>query len=1110
MEIKIPDLDKEIHKNLIAKYQKAQIIGNLVDSWRHLFVDAALRLSTWLRCMHYGENLDDAIKGEPINNDGLEWISFIPSVEYLLNIALSESKIEGALEFLLDFNNELSADENSVTIRIDNDQIFRNLYQWLRQDKYALIASLSLFDIHVSRYDETKIIGNCQERPLELIPNIFTVLAEGLNIWALRRRWLRIYYDCSEKEELKIFSEKYALGSSGRERATNILLSEFKEEFPGTGFHATAYKRTLSGLYKSGLNEDQIINAIFLSIICPTIKDCYQALFWLDKHGPVQTNFIRKSLLHPEPNGATRLQTAILMPPDGRLLVARIGTVETHRNNEWGKLLRLLGNPKSSLYEDNQINNLPIRKTTRTQIKVYDITGSSFCIEKNSTVADFILQTRNLDEAQLCSGTFVNATEATLGHKLIEGDVLRVLIGHTNKDIRTPDDWQGDHQLPNTYNLIDVLKKRERANVDRGRNRLIILLQEYLRPWNITPDEKDLLPILTAVGYTLTKSTRDNVFRSLVTDKSKDRIICQIALQFYLRGRILYPNGEPIQLHWKDIRIAQCCEPKLGNDIVGTKAFGPHNTNDPRYGIQKEIVIHQTDCSMGPSSRNIINLVWASDSTIKNNYWGLQASFLIDDDRGALGEFMDLIYEKTSLEARYVHADAVNYGYKKAQIVMLATAATKEEIQDARTEFNNIKGNKTYKELNPRDARELIPQRSYCPYILTSDPEMGKDTPIMMIGRQREISQLKTYINDPRINKIMVVGYFRTGKTWFLKHFKSTYNLPGRYSIYISFDVPPSKMNPKYIAYDIYRQALLQFDEYGLKVKSDQRPQNLYILSDWFNEITKANNCQLNLLFDEFSGVDLWIKEKLLESNFTDQFIRFMRDTHNANFVLVFQSAHINNLIEDHSGFTDYYRTRISEGTIDIKPFSTPEIFELLNRPVQDLYSVSENAVSLAMLMTGGNPFLAAKLGKMLWENSNLMNLHEIDVDKLQDIFMDSYLNDPDWGAFIDRIVQKITEVPLNLLKHLAIKQYENWQGWPFQNDAWVLEKDIASSLLSNDFNFDDMHVILEKLKYASLVSCHEEGDNTYWKLNSSLVAFRLANVYIHSQHIGRSDVNNL
>jgi hypothetical protein len=235
------------------------------------------------------------------------------------------------------------------------------------------------------------------------------------------------------------------------------------------------------------------------------------------------------------------------------------------------------------------------------------------------------------------------------------------------------------------------------------------------------------------------------------------------------------------------------------------------------------------------------------------------------------------------------------------------------------------------------------------------------------------------------------------------------------------------------------------------------------------------------------------MKNGKLGSDFLEHFTRFMRDTRKTKFILVFQAAQYHNLISDHYGMVDYFRGRISEGPIEIRPFTRNEVYSLINDPVKENYFVLDEGFDLIEALTGGSPFLCAKLGRVLWDNRS--DLDSVNHNHLMKIWSYSLVDDKDWGSFLDRMIQKIPDKLIDLLRFIALKEInKSTDLWQEFGNHWISEAQIYGHMrTTSDLSKNKCINLLQSLEQSTLLKSKVNGNKSSWRLSSDLLAYRLA-----------------
>lgn len=1094
------DFMAELKRNLIKEYQNRK--RALREPSLEWFWGAAQRLGYWLHCIEEGGRLNsdnNVLEGDYSRH----WQDMPRAVELLLDAATprhGDEPIPAAGQFLNDLNNELLLDlSHQVHQKRDDSEIIRTLYQQLQNDPDALVAALAIFDVHMDRFIGAASGSVPRARPLELLQNVFLVIIEGLNIWALRRRWLDIYYWYQESEALREREEEYARFLQERERLGSRLIKDFQKQLGRFGAMAELYQRTTVSIYRSRLPREDLNRALFLKITCPDESFCYLAEAWVEKLGKVELRLARKSLYHPEENGTRRLQVGVRLPKSNLLIIARIGTAGTQLDNEWGKLLALKREEARGTPSIAGFNAPEEAQQAHDKITIFTTTGAAVQLDCGSTVLDYIIGQYPLEEARHILKVYVNANTASVADKLEDNCVVRVILDRNLERMLPLEEWRrgGTHRLDRTRAAIQYFEEKSRASANRGRDRILYMVQSHVAERGFTIDRNVLVTLLNASGLTVNKANEEQIFGMLATDTTRDERLCELALQYCLHEKLRTHEGYRPDFRWREVRFAEgCCTVTFGDDIVGTVDEGPRNPERWVLNYNRELRIHRNGCKKGPT-KNRLPLVWSSERQRDKRRWGLRAGIVLNEDyEGSLANVLDLIQNELRLKVHYVTADGMNFGPDRAIITLFLSSGTSRERDTAMTRINDEYGqeNVQFQVLEPRDSREMLMAYG-CPYRTNTDPEVNKHTPLYVVGRERQLTTLKAMVNDPEQNRAMVVGYFRTGKTWLVKHFKSTFTVPGRIPLYISFDVPPAKFSPDNMIHYVYNQAWKRLSELGIGHRIGSitvRPRKWYNLTRWFEKIAEVTSYKFILLLDEFSAIAEWMSRGLVSATFPEEFVRFMDDSARyVDFVLVFQAAHFHDLIETDSEMTRWFRSRF-EYPIEVAPFTNDELKELLTRPVEDQYEVTPGALDIAMTLTGGIPYMAAMLGKNIWHYSRRNDCGVVTEDVLRDIAAKEILHNLDWDAALHRLsIEKLPPAPLHLLRTMAVLQMDHGRVPPWELTNAVRESSLIQEVRRTELTLD-VRKLLDGLQKARLVENSEDGKEPRWRVSCQLLAHYL------------------
>lgn len=1062
---------------------------------QQLFLVAVQRVGYWGYCIGANQRLELTDMMAASKDYSVYWGLMLPAVRLLLGACLHMDRPEHQREqepFLIRLNNELWLDLGlPVFTRSDEDQLIKELYHYGRNNPQTLIAALALFDAHLARFVGQRAPFVRRKRPLELLDNVFRTIVEGRNIWALRRLWLDIRSRYLYHERLDAFQREYDAQHLERERATAMLIAGLQEQAWRDKVQVDQYARSITSLSNSTIPREELLHALFLKVTSADEQICYLVEGWLESLGTVDLRLVRKSLFVPEENGARRLQVGIRLTNGKRLIVARIGTAKTLLNNEWGMLFDIASGATPVSTWQTEPN--------RGEIIVYNKAGMPVKVSKGSTVADYLIKQYSLEDARYVLKAYINATEVALTDELEDGCLVWVEIDRRRQKMRPLEDWRGPHRSKATHEAISTFTTKFNSDATIGLNRLIMLLQKHLERWQFDIDQDVLVTLLSAAGYNINRSSRDRIFAELAHDTTHDTNLCKLALQYYLHDALQLLNGRRPYFDWREVHLAKCCEEVAwGEMIIGTAEEGPRDPTHRRYGVKRKLTIHRLDCEKGPK-RNRLELRWREREAKPDQTFALRLNLMLHNDYdGSLTQLLDLIQNELRLRVRYVNADAIHFGTEAANITAYATARSEREREMGIMRLQDTYGNSEIKitPLSPRDSRELLGFAS-CPYKINTDPEMFKGKPLLVVGREKQLAKLNSMVSDPETHQIMIVGYYRMGKTWLLKQFISTFAIPDKVPLYISFDAPPDGFAPNALIHQIYRDTLEQLTKLMPHAVSNpqQRPKDWQALAEWFKRVhERIGGHKFVLLLDEFSAIAAWMKNNLIPGNTMEQFTQFMaRSAGFIDFVLVFQAAHVHELEIESRDFETFFRSRATH-PIDVEPFERENTADLLTAPVREHYGLTPEAIDLAQRVTGGVPYLASMLGIELWRAAKRDEYSEVDGNAMIQLLREDVIDDLDWESALHRLsVEKLKgHEALYTLQLLARLQTDCGRLMPWEENATVLEQTILDQATLPD-KVNRLPFLLNKLSQSGLVMRSTLNGQHAYLLCSSLLAYYLA-----------------
>lgn len=508
---------------------------------------------------------------------------------------------------------------------------------------------------------------------------IYAPIAHRLGIskiqWELEDLSLRYldpegYYDLVEKVAKK---------RAQREEYIKNIIAELYAKLDEVGIKATIDGRPkhFYSIYRKMKEQDKSFEQIFdltaIRVIVDSVKDCYGVLgivhtLWK----PIPGRF-KDYIAMPKPNMYQSLHTT-LIGPGGETFEVQIRTWEMHRTAEYGiaahwkykegkdgddqfdeKLswLRQLLEWQGELKDAREfMETLKIDLFT-DEVYVFTPKGDVINLPIGSTPIDFAY-TIHTDIGHRCVGAKVNGKLVPLDYKLNNGDIVSIIT--TSNTERGPSrDWLSIVKSSQAKNKIKQWFKRERReeNITRGKEILEHELNRFRRPKDISVDDvveevakrigiKSVDDLYAALGYGgLTTSQIVPRVREIykehkeaeknITDEARPETKAKPKKERKEKAEngIRVPGVDNIL-----IRIAKCCSPVPGDEIIGyiTKGRG--------------VSVHRRDCpnvnGADVDKSKLIDVNW--DSKVAEGYqadiqvYALDRYGLLSDITGILSD----------------------------------------------------------------------------------------------------------------------------------------------------------------------------------------------------------------------------------------------------------------------------------------------------------------------------------------------------------------------------------------------------------------------------------------------------------------------------------------
>jgi GTP pyrophosphokinase len=403
-----------------------------------------------------------------------------------------------------------------------------------------------------------------------------------------------------------------------------------------------------SKMTKKGREFNEIYDLTAMRVIVDSVKDCYGAIGIIHSIWKPLPGRFKDFIATPKLNLYQALHTTVI-GPEGRPLEIQIRTPDMHETAEYGIAAHVLykegslGKPGAGREKMTWLRQLietegegdpsdfvEALKVDLFEDEVFVFTpkGEVKNLSAGSTPLDFAYSVHT-DVGHRCVGAKVNGKIVPLHYSLRSGDIVEIL---TSKQERGPSrDWLALVRTSRARNKIRAFLKRERREdaEHRGREEL----HTALRKAGLPPQRIAGSPLLADVTREMGFRKADDFYVALGQAKISPKTIVNKVLQRLKRGdavagdetearlagvlegrderqrRTQDASSYGITVDGMDdvvVRLAKCCRPVPGDEIVGYVSLG------------RGITIHREDCknvsALKKAPERFTTVAWAGDN----------------------------------------------------------------------------------------------------------------------------------------------------------------------------------------------------------------------------------------------------------------------------------------------------------------------------------------------------------------------------------------------------------------------------------------------------------------------------------------------------------------
>jgi GTP diphosphokinase / guanosine-3',5'-bis(diphosphate) 3'-diphosphatase len=483
---------------------------------------------------------------------------------------------------------------------------------------------------------------------------IYAPLAHRLGIHAMKWELEDLAFQRLHPRKYDEIKKLVAQQRAERERYVSDAGAFLREELRKVGIEAQISGRAkhfysiYAKMTKKGREFNEIYDLTAMRVIVDSVKDCYGAIGIIHSLWKPLPGRFKDLIATPKLNLYQALHTTVI-GPEGRPLEIQIRTPEMHETAEYGiaghvlykegaggkrdperEKMTWLRHLLEGGSEQDPTEFLESLKVDLFEDEVFVFTprGEVKNLSAGSTPLDFAYSVHT-DIGHRCVGAKVNGKIVPLHYQLRSGDIVEIL---TSKQERGPSrDWLSLVRTTRARNKIRAFLKRERREDAEHRGRET--LQNALRKRGLPPQRIAGSPLLADVTREMGFRKADDFYIALGQAKISARTVTNKVLQRLKQGeavagdeteahlagilegrderqrRTQEASNYGIQVEGVDdvmVRLAKCCRPVPGDEIVGYVSLG------------RGITIHRGDCrnveALRKDPERFTDVAWSGDN----------------------------------------------------------------------------------------------------------------------------------------------------------------------------------------------------------------------------------------------------------------------------------------------------------------------------------------------------------------------------------------------------------------------------------------------------------------------------------------------------------------
>lgn len=499
---------------------------------------------------------------------------------------------------------------------------FRNMFLAMAKDIRVVVIKLS------DRLHNMQTLRSLPEKKQYRIARetreIFSPLAHRLGMWSLKWELEDLAFSILQPNDFQHIKSLVASRRNEREHYVAIFCTHVEKMLQSNAINATVTGRPkhfysiYRKLQKKDISFDELYDMLGIRVIVTSVPECYQVLGVLHSEYKPIAGRIKDYIAVPKSNLYQSLHTTVI-GPEGKPVEIQIRTDTMHQIAEFGvaahwqykegkvsenakqdfSWLRELVNIQSdTLTPKDYLNELKLDLFI-DEVFVYTPKGDIQVLRKGATPLDFAYKIHT-EVGHCTKGAKVNGKIVPLHYVLQNGDRINILTG---KDEKPTIDWLSFVKTSQARNKIKQWLRRQKTieNISIGKDRLYkTLLVKGFSPKTIL--SAAFLPQLQQ-RFTALQSIDELYLHIAQGEISPHEVITHLrsldTTSSHTSSKINETSTRPTPKQFRQtihdglrvvgednisIRIAQCCDPVPGDDVIGFITMGA--------GVS----VHRTQC----------------------------------------------------------------------------------------------------------------------------------------------------------------------------------------------------------------------------------------------------------------------------------------------------------------------------------------------------------------------------------------------------------------------------------------------------------------------------------------------------------------------------------